>query len=105
MEEDILFEVRTPLDFTVRTTRQYWELITTVKHPVMKGKEELVKLTLRSPDEIRQSKVDDEVFLFYRTEGESRWTCAVTRKLNQDGFLITAYPTDSIKEGKQIWKK
>ena len=34
---DILFEARTPLGFTVRVTREYWNIITTVKHPVMAG--------------------------------------------------------------------
>ena len=34
---NILFEARTPLGFTVRVTRAYWQVITTVKHPVMAG--------------------------------------------------------------------
>jgi hypothetical protein len=34
---DILFEAQTPLGFTVRVTREYWHIITTVKHPVMAG--------------------------------------------------------------------
>lgn len=35
----VLFEIETPLGFRVRVTRAYWELITTVKHPVMAGRE------------------------------------------------------------------
>ena len=38
-EQTILFEVSTPLGFRVRVTRSYWELITTIKHPVMAGQE------------------------------------------------------------------
>lgn len=34
---DIHFEVFTPLGFSVRVTPSYWELIVTVKHPVMAG--------------------------------------------------------------------
>ena len=45
----ILFEARTPLGFTVRVTRAYWTLITTVKHPSMAGCEAEVKTTLESP--------------------------------------------------------
>ncbi len=30
---------------------------------------------------------------------------AVTRRLNDEGFLITAYQTDAIKEGESIWHK
>jgi hypothetical protein len=30
---------------------------------------------------------------------------AIIRKLNNDGFLITTYPTDAIKEGEISWQK
>jgi hypothetical protein len=43
---NILFTVRTPLGFTVRVTREYWAIITTVKHPVMAGREAEVKEAL-----------------------------------------------------------
>jgi hypothetical protein len=33
--EELLFQVTTPLDFTVRVTAAYWNLIVTIKHPVM----------------------------------------------------------------------
>jgi len=45
-EETILFEVPTPLGFRVRVTRSCWDLITTIKHPVLAGKESIVKNTL-----------------------------------------------------------
>jgi len=35
--KDVLFEVMTPLGFRVRVTRGYWDLIVSVKHPVMAG--------------------------------------------------------------------
>lgn len=65
-EKELLFEVLTPLGFRVRVTRAYWEMIVTVKHPVMLGREEDVRKTLGLPDEIRQSKSDVQVYLFYR---------------------------------------
>jgi hypothetical protein len=34
-----------------------------------------------------------------------RWVCAVAKRLNEDGFLITTYPTDAIKEGERIWPR
>lgn len=104
-EQDILFEVVTPLKFRVRVTKTYWELIVTVKHPVMAGREDDVKDTLESPDEIRQSKSDTNVYLFYKAEREKRWICAVSKQLGDTGFLITTYPTDAIKEGTQVWHK
>lgn len=104
-EKEILFEVMTPLGFQVRVTKAYWELIVTIKHPVMAGREEDVKMALAQPDEIRQSKSDEKVFLFYKEEREKRWICAVSKQTGSEGFLITTYPTDAIKEGVQVWHK
>ena len=103
--KDVLFEVMTPLGFRVRVTHGYWDLIVSVKHPVMAGREDDVKDTLENPDEIRQSKSDEDVYLFYKAEREKRWICAVSRQTGESGFLITTYPTDAIKEGVQVWHK
>ena len=73
--------------------------------PAMKGREFEVKSALESPDEVRQSKSDVSVLLFYKTEALKRWVCAVTKRSDEEGFLITAYPTDAIKEGTKIWPK
>ena len=102
---NLLFEKQTPLGFHVRVTQGYWEMITTTKHPIMAGREEEVKDTLRVPDEIRQSKTDSSVYLFYKAERAGRWICAVSKRLDGDGFLITAYLTDAIKEGERIWPR
>lgn len=103
---DLLFQVVTPLAFRVRVSRAYWELIITVKHPVMTGREAEIQETLHYPDEIRLSKSDSSVYLFYKAEPQTeRWVCAVTKRLDGEGFLITAYPTDAIKEGVRIWHK
>ena len=104
-QRELLFEVQTPLGFRVRVTRSYWELITTVKHPVMTGREDDVMDTLENPSEIRVSKRDPAVFLFYGPKRIGRWVCAVARQLNGDGFLITAYPTDAVKEGVRVWPR
>jgi hypothetical protein len=40
-----------------------------------------------------------------RSEQPGRWLCAVAKRLNAEGFLITTYPTDAIKEGERIWNK
>ena len=104
-ETDLLFEVRTPLGFVVRVTRARWALITNVKHPVMAGRESSVRAALEDPDEIRQSRTAVEVFLFYKAEARARWVCAVTRQTGDRAFLVTAYPTDAIKEGVRIWRK
>lgn len=61
---DILFEVMTPLGFAVRVTKSYWELISTLKHPVMRSYLEEVKTALQGPDEIRLRKSDRQVYFF-----------------------------------------
>lgn len=104
-DTDLLFEVPTPLGFSVRVTRGRWELIATIKHPVMSGRESSVRLALESPDEVRQSRSDADVLLFYKAEATRRWVCAVARRARDHGFLVTAYPTDAIKEGIRVWPK
>ncbi|MGH8548278.1 MAG: hypothetical protein ACRERU_06700 [Methylococcales bacterium] len=104
-DNELLFEVVTPLGFRVRVTHGYWKLIVTVKHPVMAGREADVQGALTNPDEIRLSRSDPNVYLFYKSESLKRWVCAVARQMNGDGFLITTYPSDTIKEGEQLWPK
>lgn len=105
LADDLLFEAATPLGFQVRVTRAYWDLIVSVKHPVMAGRAQDVKTTLETPSEARQSKSDPDVYLFYKPERIGRWICAVAKQSDEAGFLITAYPTDAIKEGERVWPK
>ena len=98
-----LFEILTPLGFKVRTSMAYWQKII-LKHPDLAEQLGLVKQALASPDEIRRSSRDANVLLFYAA-GHRRWVVAVARRANNEGFLITAYQTDAIKEGETIWHK
>jgi hypothetical protein len=100
----LLFEVATPVGFVVRCTLPYWEFIVTHKHPVLRGRERDVEQVLADPDEARRSRKDRDVLLFYRGNG-TRWLCAVARREDGSGFLITAYPTDVIKAGERIWTR
>jgi hypothetical protein len=99
------FDVQTPLGFRVRVTHAYWQLIITIKHPVMAGREIEIQDTLADPDEVRLSRSDPNVYLFYRAQQIGRWVCAVSKREENEGFLITAYPTDAIKEGVRIWRR
>jgi hypothetical protein len=103
-DEELLFDVLTPLSFTVSVKARYWEIIVSIKHPVMAGREREVMKTLESPEQIRRSRREPNVYLFYREEHPGRWICAVVKKLNGEAFLVTTYPTDAIKEGEPIWK-
>ncbi len=100
----IRFTIATPLGFRVRTTEAYWQKLL-VKHPDIAGIETFVQQTLHNPDEIRQSSRDESVLLFYLLRKPQRWVVAVARRLNGEGFLITAYQTDAVKEGHMLWRK
>jgi len=101
---NILFEVTSKLNKRIRTTKDYWSFIISLKHLEMEGKEEDVKKTLRDPDFVRVSQDDPNVVLYYRRYGKY-FICVVARHLNDEGFLITTYITDKVKEGEEIWKR
>ena len=102
-DEETFFLAKTPLNIEVRTTTEYWKYLITVKHPIMKGHEDTVKAALQFPDEIRQSKTDKDVFLYYKRF--DKLYCVVIKHIGMEGFLITAYPTDKVKEGDSIWRR
>ena len=98
----ILFETMTPLGTRIRTTESYWAKLITLKHPSMRGREIVVQETLRAPEQIRRSRADRSVLLYYSSVGDYH-VCVVVKVLNGDGFIITAYKTVNIKEGEKIW--
>jgi hypothetical protein len=100
----ILFEVITPLGLKVRTTQAYWEKLV-FKHPDVAGKLEAVKETLRHPAEIRRSSRDEFVFLFYQPDNKYWLTVVVKQVSPAEGFLVTCYRTNALKEGEVIWPK
>ncbi len=102
--ENVFFEVVTPVNFKAYTSFLYWKIITQIKHPNLSGEEESVKVTLIHPDEIRRSKKDPKIMLFYRKLAKKH-LCVIVKQEGRKGFLVTAYFTDKIKEGEQIWKK
>jgi len=99
----MLWKIATPLNIKIRTTKQYWDYLINVKHRVMKGKEKIIKEVLYNPDEIRKSKIDKDVFLYYKKI--DKLYCVVVKHEGKEGFLITAYPADKVKEGERIWIK
>ena len=100
---EIYFEVISSSGVKIRTTKDYWEYLIDKKHPLMKGKEGIVKEILVNPDEIRRSLIDEKVHLYYKQM--DRLYCVAVKYVNGEGFLITAYPTDKVREGEIIWTK
>ena len=61
----IYFEITSKLDKRVYVTKSRWDLIIKTKHLEIKSKEKEIKETLTIPDEIRLSKSDSSVYLYY----------------------------------------
>ena len=70
----------------------------------MRDRLEEVRKTLSQPDEVRRSVSDPNVLLFHR-EVTPRWVCAVVKRAEDIGYLLTAYPADKIKQGEVVWTK
>ena len=105
MVSEEYFKVRTPLGVTIRTTKAYWQLIVTIKHPSIAKYESKVKEALKDPDEVRRSKKDLKAHLYYKSIGKVS-VCVVTDQIDKkNGYVITAYLTDRIKEGETIYVK
>ncbi|MBI2208486.1 DUF4258 domain-containing protein [Candidatus Woesearchaeota archaeon] len=97
---DVYFEVKSCLGKNIRVTKSYWRKIIETKHRIIKGKEDIVKETLKSPIELRKSRKDPKVVLHYK-KLNGKYCCVVTKSLNGEGFIITAYITDRVKIGEK----
>jgi hypothetical protein len=69
-------------------------------------REEIIE-TLQSPAEVRVSRSDAAVRLFYefysRTLVGDKWLCVVVKYFQDDAFVITAYLTNRLKTGEILW--
>ena len=78
-------------------------------HPEMTDSMPRIAETLAGPDTVVQSRTDETVELFYRhypsTPVTSKFLCTVVKVLPDDNFIITAYYTDTIKQGEHLWEK
>ena len=105
MIKGVYFQVKTPSGIIIRTTKDYWERIITTKHPSVAKYETQVKEGLKDPDQIRKSQHDIKVNLYYKSIGKV-YVCVVADHVDsKEGYIITAYLTDRIKEGEQIYVK
>lgn len=98
------FHVISKLGKDIEVSAARWDLIVRTKHPEIKGKESGIKETLKEPDEIRVSLSDPSVYLYYKSQGKYSMVVVAKHK-NGEGFIITAYFTDRIKEGKQVYRR
>ena len=102
---DLYFQVETSDGVMIRTTKEYWQRIITTKHPSIAKYESQVKNILSNPDEIRRSRQDSRVHLYYKSFGKLYICVIADHVTSKEGYIITAYLTDRIKEGEQIYVK
>jgi hypothetical protein len=100
-----LFTVQTPPGVRVFLTRDRWRQIVRFKHPSLDGHEDDVRDCLQSPSLVRESVSDPEVHLYYAPR-DAAFLCVVTAPAGGDErFVVTAYVTKNIKQGRETWKK
>ena len=80
-----------------------------LQHLELVGMEEEISRVLAAPAEVRVSRSDETVQLFYeyyaRTRVGGKWLCVVVKCLPDDAFVVTAYLTDLLKVGETIWRQ
>ena len=93
----------------IRLTQRQWSHIIS-RRSYMAGMREAIRGTLQDPEEVRRSRRDpNSVLLYYRrysnTPAGDKLVCVVVKFLENDAFVLTAYPTTMIKAGELIWRK
>ncbi len=80
-----------------------------LQHREMTGMAQEIERVLQAPTEVRISRSDGAVRLFYefyaRTMVGRKWLCVVVKYTPDDAFMVTAYLTDQLKAGEIIWAK
>ena len=103
---DLLFEVEDIFGRKIRTTKDYWLKIKTLKHRELRYGIREVKKTLVNPDEVRKSVADETIILYAKKITKYDILIVAVKILNNDGFLVTVYQTkEYLKKGKILWPK
>lgn len=93
-------------DREIRLTRERLEHIH--RREEMETQINKIQETLRHPEEIRKSKKDATVHLYYkkydRTPVTEKYLLVVVKILAESPFIITAFFTDQIKSGTLVEK-
>jgi hypothetical protein len=103
MTRKLIFQVTSPLGYSVSLTRDRWREIVRYKHPALAGHERLLRICVESPKLIRQSAKDPNVHLYYVPSGQVHLCVVVAPERKEDRFVVTAYFTKNIKKGAELW--
>lgn len=79
------------------------------EHPEMAGLDAAIEETLVEPQQVVQSFSDAQARLYYRfyvgTRVGDKYLCIVVKFADDDAFVLTAYLTDKVKKGVQLWPR
>lgn len=97
-------------DFQGRAIRLTQERLAHIlEHPEMAGMERAIEEALVRPERVVESFSDPQARLYYRfyvgTRVGDKYLCVVIKVSHEDAFLLTAYLTDTIKKGVQLWPR
>ena len=76
-------------------------------HPELEGQLKNIDHTLKDPEKVVRSRSDSMVALFYKwfnkTPVGNKYLCVVVKDSDEYPFIITAYFTDTIKQGEILY--
>ena len=80
-----------------------------LEHRAMRGMESKIAETLARPQQVVESLSDAQARLYYRfyigTRVGNKYLCVVVKVIGTDAFVVTAYLTDKVKKGRQLWPR
>jgi hypothetical protein len=88
---------------TIRLPDERWEHIVE-RHNILADKQQFVLDTIINPDRILIG--NEDALMALRELEPGRWLVVVYREENDDGFVITAFPTrriNSLNQRQQLW--
>jgi hypothetical protein len=88
---------------SIRLPDERWEHIVE-RHDILADKQQLVLDTISSPDRILVG--NEGALMAVRELEPDRWLVVIYREENEDGFVITAFPThriNSLNRRQQLW--
>lgn len=66
-----------------------------------------IERALRQPQVVRRSRTDPAVRMYYEFYAQTvvggKWLCVVVKYAQTDAFVVTAYLTDKLKAGEDLW--
>jgi hypothetical protein len=96
-------------DYQGRAVRLTPERLAHIReHPEMRDMERAIEHTLARPQCVIASSTDHDARLYYRyyehTPVDGKYLCVVLKLPRNDAFVLTAYLTDTVKQGVLVWQ-